>query len=233
MRRIALTVLFFAALAAPAQAAPPAKVTLTACVPGDRAAEFQARMGKVEGATQLKMRFALQVRRPDQDAFHRVAAPGFRSWTTAAPGKTSWVFTRRVEALIGPARYRAVVRFQWLDAHGKSIAHAKKVSRACRQPDHRPNLEVNALSREGKRRYVALVVNSGRTATGAFDLQLAVGDKLLKAVSVAGLEPHQQRLVTLHGPPCKAGTALTASADPLDVIDERNELDNAFTATCG
>jgi hypothetical protein len=232
MRRIALTVLFFAALAAPAHAAPPAKVTLTDCSANDRAAQFQARMGKVESATRLKMRFALQVRGTGQKAFHGVSAPGFRSWTTAAPGKTSWVFTRRVEALIGPARYRAVVRFQWLDRHGKVVAHAKKVSRACKQPDPRPNLKVTALSREGKRRYAALVVNNGRAATGAFDLQLAVGDNLLNPVSVASLAPQEQRLVMLHGPPCKPGMAVIAMADPLDVIDERNEADNAFTMTC-
>src|SRR6185295_19971501 len=110
-------------------------------------------------------------RQAGQKTYRRVAAPGFRSWSTAAPGKTSWVFTRRVEALIGPARYRAQVRFQWLDLHGKVIAHAKKVSRACKQPDHRPNLKVKALSREGKRRYSALVVNNGRTPTGAFNLR--------------------------------------------------------------
>jgi hypothetical protein len=232
MRRIALSIVAFVAFAAPAQAAPPAKVTLTACSVSDRAAEFEARMGKVEGATRLKMRFALQVRRPGQKAFHRVSAPGFRSWTTAAPGKTSWVFARRVEALIGPARYRAQVRFLWLDPHGKALAHAKKVSRACKQPDHRPNLRVTALTREGKRRYVALVVNNGRTASGPFALQLTVGDTLLDPVAQAGLEPHQQRLVTLHGPRCAAGTPLIAKADPLDVVDERNENDNAFTATC-
>src|SRR4051794_38503298 len=158
MRRIALTVLFFAALAAPAQAAP-AKVVLTACVPKERAAEFQARMGEVDGAARLKLRFALQVRKHGQKAYHRVAAPGFRSWTTAEPGKTSWVFSRRVEALLGPARYRALVRFQWLDEDGKTIAHAKRYSHPCRQPDHRPNLKLKALSREGKHRYLPLVVN--------------------------------------------------------------------------
>jgi hypothetical protein len=232
MRRIALTIFAFAALAAPAQAAPPAKVLLSDCSVKDRAAEFEARMGRVEDGTRLKMRFALQVRQAGQKTYHRVAAPGFRSWSTAAPGKTSWVFTRRVEALIGPARYRAQVRFQWLDSRGKVIAHAKKVSRACKQPDHRPNLKVKALSREGKRRYSALVVNNGRTATGAFDLQLAVGGTLLTPVSVASLAPQQQRLVTLHGPRCTPGTAVTATADPLDAIDERNEADNAFTMTC-
>jgi hypothetical protein len=232
MRRIALTVLLFAAIAAPAHAAAPAKVRLTTCSPAERAAEFEARMGKVEGATRLKMRFALQVRRSGQKTFHRVVAPGFRSWTTAAPGKTSWVFTRRVEALIGPARYRAQVRFLWLDAHGKALAHAKKVSPACKQPDHRANLKITSLTRAGKHRYVARVINNGRTESGPFDLQLAVGDTLASPVSLAGLAPGAQRLVTLHGPACDSGTALVATADPLDVVDERNENDNAFTATC-
>jgi hypothetical protein len=233
MRRIALTIAVFAILAAPAHAAgPPAKVALTACAPNERAAEFEARMGKVDGAVRLKMRFTLQVRKPGQKAYHRVAAPGFRSWTTAAPGKTSWVFSRRVEALLGPARYRALVRFQWLDESGKAIAHAKRLSRACRQPDHRPNVKLKALSREGKHRYVALVVNNGRSASGPFDLQVAVGTTLLEPVTLAGLVPGAQQLVKVHGPSCAPGSSVVATADPLDLVDERSETDNAFTLAC-
>jgi hypothetical protein len=231
MRRIALTIVFFAALAAPAQAAP-AKVALTACVPKERAADFEARMGEVHGAVALKMRFTLQVRKSGQKAFHRVAAPGFRSWTTAAPGTTSWVFTRRVEALLGPAKYRALVRFQWLDENGEAIAHAKRYSHPCKQPDHRPNLKVKALSREGGHRYVALVTNNGLTATGPFDLQVAVGETLLEPVTLESLEPGAQKLVKVRGPRCAAGTAVTATADPLDLVDERSEADNAFTLAC-
>jgi hypothetical protein len=233
MRRIALALVVFAAFAAPAQAAaPPASVTLTDCTPKERAAEFQAQMGKVEGSARLKMRFTLQVRKGGQRTYHRVDAPGFRTWTTANPGVARWVYSRRVEALLGPARYRAMVRFQWLDHHGKTIAHAKKYSRACRQPDHRPNLKVKALSREGKRRYVALVVNNGRTATGPFDLQVALGDLTLDPVAATSLAPGAQRLVTVHGPRCETGTAIVATADPLDLVDERTETDNAFTIPC-
>jgi CARDB len=231
MRQIALSLLIFAGLATPANAAP-ASVKLTACSPHERAAEFEARMGKVEGAATLRMRFTLQVRRTGQKSYHRIDAPGFRSWTQAKPGATSWVFSRRVEALIGPARYRAKVRFQWIDHHGKTIANAKRYSRACLQPDHRPNLKVKALSREGKRRYVALVVNNGRTATGPFDFQVALGATLLAPVSAASLEPGAQRLVTVRGPRCKAGTTITATADPADLIDERAETDNALTIVC-
>ena len=232
MRRIALSIALFGALAAPAQAAP-AKVVLTDCAPKERAAEFQARMGEVAGAERLKMRFTLQVRKRGQKAYHRVAAPGFRSWSTAEPGATSWVFTRRVEALLGPARYRAVVRFQWLDAGGDTIAHAKRYSRSCRQPDHRPNLRVKALTRPSAHRYVAVVVNNGRTETGSFDLQLAVGDTLLEPVTLDSLLPGAHKAVTLHGPRCVPGSSATVTADPLDLVDERSEADNAFTLPCG
>jgi hypothetical protein len=231
MRRTALTIAFFALLAAPAQAAP-AKVELTACVPRERAAEFEARMGKVQDAAKLRMRFTLQARKPGKKAFHRVAAPGFSSWTTADPGTSRYVFTRRVQGLIGPARYRAMVRFKWIDARGKVVLTARRFSKACRQPDHRPNLKVKALSHEGRHRYVALVVNNGRTAVGPFDLQVALGATLLDPVVVDGLEPGEQTLVTVRGPRCGAGTKLTATADPLDLVDERNETDNVFSATC-
>ena len=233
MRRTVLTLVMFAALAAPAQAAPPAKVSLTACAPTERVAQFEARMGAVKDAARLRMKFTLQVRRDDQASYHRIAAPGFRSWTTAGKGKTSWVFTRRVEGLLGPARYRAVVRFQWRDLHGKVIAAAKKISRACRQPDHRPNLKIKSLTHPTKHRYDAVVVNNGITAAAPFELQLAVGSRLLDPVSIDTLAPHTQRLVSLHGPNCKSGTSLTVTADPLGLVDERNELDNVFTKPCG
>jgi hypothetical protein len=231
MRRFVALIAFFA-FAAPAQAAGPAKVVLTSCEPGARAAEFEARMGEVASATQLKMRFTLQARKPGKKAFRKVAAPGFSDWTTANPGTKRYVFTRRVEGLIGPARYRAMVRFRWIDVHGKVLLTARKFSKACRQPDHRPNVKVKALSREGKRRYVALVVNNGRAATGAFDLQVSVGATLLAPVTVESLDPREQRLITVRGPRCVAGTALTATADPLDLVDERSEDDNVFTTPC-
>jgi CARDB protein len=231
MRRFAVVIAFLA-FAAPAQAAAPASVELTACVPDDRAAEFEARMGQVENAAKMKMRFTLQARKAGKKAYRRVAAPGFSDWTTADPGTSRYAFTRRVEGLLGPARYRAMVRFKWLDAHGKVIRSARRFSKSCRQPDHRPNLKVKALSHEGKRRYVVLVANTGRTETGPFELQVAIAGTSLDPVSVDTLAPHTQRLVTVRGPRCLAGQPLTATADPLDLVDERSETDNVFRATC-
>jgi hypothetical protein len=232
MRRIVLLIACFAALATPAHAATTASVTLSACVPRDRAAEFDARMTSIEGATRMKMSFTLQVRKPGQSSFRRIAAPGFSGWTTADPRTRRYVFTRRVEALIGPANYRASVRFHWLDARGHVVARAQRHSRACYQPDHRPNLTVRALSVEGGHRYMALVANTGRSASGPFALQVQLPDRVLGPVTFASLGAHEQRLVKIRGPRCKAGTSITATADPLDVVDERSETDNALTVTC-
>ena len=232
MRRIVLTIVFFAALAAPAQAAP-ARAVLTACEPDQRAAEFEGRMGAVPGASLMKMRFTLQARKSGRRAYRRVAAPGFGEWTSADPGTTRYLFTRRVEALIGPARYRAMVRFRWVDANGRTILSARRYSRSCRQPDHRPNLKVTELTRESRQRYVAVVVNKGRSASGAFDMQLAVGPTLLEPVAVESLEPGEETVVELLGPRCTPDSAITATADPADLIDERSEDDNALTVPCG
>ena len=142
------------------------------------------------------------------------------------------MFTRRVEALIGPASYRALVRFRWVDARGATVASTRAYSRACRQPDHRPNLMVRALSLEGARNYVALVVNNGRTASGPFDLEVRLPDQVLGPVTVEISSRASSSSSASAGRAARRAPSITAIADPLDVIDERSETDNALTVTC-
>jgi len=136
MRRAAACLALVAALlpAAPAAAAPPAGAELLACDRVERAAEFRGSMELGTEADGMAMRFALQVRRAGQRRFRPVSAPGFGEWTSADPGVTRYVYTRRVEALIGPARYRVAVRFRWTDADGETLARTRARSAACAQP---------------------------------------------------------------------------------------------------
>lgn len=212
--------------------AAPANAVLLECERGDApAAEFEARMATLSGTTAMQMRFTLQASTPTRPVYRRVAAPGFGTWTTSDPGTTRYVYTRRVEHLVGPASYRVVVRFRWLGADGVPIARARRTSRVCRQPDNRPNLVVEDLSVEPTadrrtRRYVARVRNTGRSAAEPF--ALAVGD--LTRVTVPALAPGRERTVELTGPACDQ--EITAVADPDDTIDERYETDNERTADC-
>jgi CARDB len=216
-----------AALAA--GAASPASATLLECERGDQpAAEFEARMSAVPDAAQLRMRFTLQALTPERHRWRRVAAPGFDVWTTADPGTTRYVYTRRVEALIGPAQFRAKVRFRWLDADGTTLAHGVRYSRPCRVADSRPNLTIRRLSIEPDGRYVALVRNTGRGAAGPFELQVGAD----APVTVDELAAGHEREVELAGTPCEPGAPVTATVDPTDAVEERSEVDNAITRTC-
>jgi hypothetical protein len=212
----------------------PASATLIACEHGaEPAAEFEARMGTVPGAVRMRMRFTLQVLTPARPGYRRVAAPGFGGWTTSDPGTTRYVYTRRVEDLVGPASYRVVVRFRWLDAADEVIARDRAHSRPCRQQDVRPNLTIRDLAIEpgpdaATRRYVARVRNTGRRPAGAFDV--AVGE--LPPVTVPSLGPGRERTVEVTGPACEPGSAITAVADPADLLDERSETDNELTLGC-
>ena len=232
MLRTALLTAALLALAAPAASAQaPASVELTACRPGKRAAEFEAAMEAVPAAHRLRMRFTLEARRPGERRYRRLAVPGFGGWTTSGPGTARYVFTRRVQALVGPASYRALVRFRWVDAAGRVLAHAQALSRSCRQRDHRPDLEVLALA-VGRGAYVARVANRGRSASGPFVLELTVDGERLAPVSVGSLPRGAERLVELHGPECRPGATAVAVADLGYRVEERSERDNAFTLTC-
>jgi hypothetical protein len=212
---------------ASAVAAGPATVSLTSCAPKERTAAFEARMERIGGAVRMKLRYTLEAHRPGR-AWKRVDWPGLGGWRSPDPGTTRFVSERRVTELTGPSRYRALVRFRWIDEDGRTFARATRRSRACWQPDHRPNLKPRELLLEAGGRYLVLVANTGRSASGAFDLQIGG----LQPVVVDDLEPREERWVEATGPQCEPGHVITATADPLDLVDERNERDNALSARC-
>jgi hypothetical protein len=221
---IALALLVFPTAAA---AAAPASVALTACTPRERTASFEARMELVAGAERMRLRYALEARRPGR-RWRRVAWPELSGWRTSDRGTTRFISERTVTQLTGPSYYRALVRFRWLDADGRTIARATRRSRACRQIDHRPNLKPRELLVEVGGRYLVLLANRGRSASGPFDLAVTG----LPSQVVPSLEPGEERWIEATGPQCQPGAPVTATADPLDFVDERNERDNALTVRC-
>ena len=239
----AATILLGLALLAPATAAaarPPAKALLASCERGDApAATFAGEMRALPGASRMQMRFKLQVRTPQRDRWTAVSAPGFGVWVTSASGTSRYVYTKRVENLVGPGSYRVQIRFRWLDAAGNRVATARANSRRCRQPDPRANLVVEDIGVEpaadpARSSYVVLVRNNGRTEAEPSSLSLRIGfQPPLRAAPVAALAPGEYTLITFDGPACAPGDPLTALADVDQVVDERNERDNRFRSLCG
>ena len=240
---LALLCLVLAAPAAGAAAVPrsAAKAVLASCERGtdvlDRAAVFEGQMRRIAGSSRMQMRFTLQARTPDTTRWSAVAAPGFGTWVGSAPGVSRSIYTKRVENLIAPASYRVLLRFRWLTPAGRVLARAKAYSKACRQPDPRPNLVVSSLTvqpgpRPGRDRYVAFVRNPGRSAAASSFLRMSLAGAALPLVPVAALEPGEGVVVTVEGPACAEATLVEADADAAEAVDESDEEDNRLTRLC-
>jgi len=235
----ALLTLLFAA--APASAAGPSGVRLTACQSSleqaERVAAFEARMRRVAGAARLQMRFTLQTRTGPAERWHALPAAGFGKWLTSEPGVGRFVYTKRLVALNAPAAYRTLVRFRWLGADGRQVASSRAISPSCRQLDLRPDLHalrvgVSAADAPNRARYAVPVTNRGKTAAGPFDVVVTVDDKALTAFSVLALAAGESVIVDVEGPRCREGGALTVDVDPTGAVDERAEADNRLTTPC-
>ena len=222
-------------LAVPAAApARPSGAVLAGCDPDARVATFNGRMDAVEGSDRMAMSFTLQTRPRGRRHWQRIRIAGFGAWHTSASGRHRYVYTKRVEGLVGPARYRVQVRFRWLDADGAVVRSARGASPACQVPDPRPDLGVTAVTvRPGRTHYVVTVRNAGRSDAAPSSLQLDLGDgRPPLTAPVGGLASHEVQTVVLDGRACTSGAVLTATADATDVVDERDEDDNALSVTC-
>src|SRR3954469_2168237 len=235
-------VLLALAALAPASVAhaaePAARIVMTACTTGldpqDRTVTYEGRMRRLSGTRRMQMRFALQVRARAAAKWTAVKGPGLNVWVSSNTGVAHYSFSKHIENLGAPASYRVTVRFRWLDAHARKIGDKLMTSKACRQPDLRPDLtakriDVQKAGDPARRRYVVVVRNDGATAAGAFDVALDLpAGAPLAAQHVVDLGRGASTLVTFEGPRCDPGDMLTATVDPGGLVAEADEGDNAL-----
>jgi hypothetical protein len=233
MRRV-LLICALVLLGSPA-AADAAGVKLVDCTPAlaaeDRSATFEARMHPARGSERMQIRFTLQVSEGALPGWRRVAAEGLGRWQTSYPGVRRYSYAKTIRNLSAPASYRTVVRFRWLDEDGEVLMRSRATSRACRQPDMRPDLVAEELVPvEGG--YEVTVHNAGRSDAGPFSVAFAIGELVLDPVAVEGLPAGERRVVSFTAPPCRPAEPLTATVDSDDAVDERDEDDNLLVAFC-
>jgi CARDB protein len=246
VRRVALPIALFTALALPAGAqaqAPPLRAKLIACQSGpaatDRTATFVGSMPAVAGTKRMWMRFDLYARIPPATDFAAVKAPKLGVWQKSAPGKASsgFVFTQRVQGLTAPASFRAQVRFRWYGKGSRLLRSATRTSAICKQPDQRPDLRAGDLDAArgpllDQATYELDVRNEGRTAASGFDVVLTVGGAEQPAQHVAGLAPAGTTTVTFVAPRCAPASMLRFELDAEDEVEESGELDDVVQRAC-
>lgn len=234
---------FSPALTASALSASPvkAKARVAVCVPSldqtQRFAVFQGEMQAVKGANRMQMRFTLLQQLPGEQ-FKLIDGTGLGVWNSARANIKTYRFRKRVENLVAPAAYRAVISFRWLARNGKVARSAVRVSPTCRQPDLRPNLKPGQLNAKGNGRnrpatYNFAVRNFGRTAASNFDVAFTINGEPRPAQTVASINRSGGRhLVSIAAPRCTQGTSVKVVIDPDNRVAETNESDNELVVAC-
>lgn len=221
-----------AAVAQRSAQTPPLAAVLEACetspLPAQRVATFAGSMPAIDGAVRMQMRFELQRRRPAQRHWRAVrGAQSFNVWETADRGRAGFVFHKRVDGLQVPASYRAIVRFRWRRANGTVVRRERRTTRACKQPDLRPDLVAGSLRavvgvRPAFALYAFVVRNRGRSAAGPFAVRVAGA-----TTEVTGLAAGRQIEVGVVAPACAPGTLVLATVDSDGRVNEADEHNSA------
>jgi hypothetical protein len=245
MRR-ALLLVALAAVAAPGAAhaqAPPLRAKLASCLSGpdagNRTAVFTGSMPSIKGTRRMLMRFDLLARGPVAAGFAPLKVPGLGVWQKSAPGRSGgFVFTQRVQALVAPGAYLAVVHFRWYGKGGKLLRSAKRETSVCKQPDQRPDLRAGLLTAgEGPlpdmATYTLAVANDGHGDAAPFDVALSVAGVDQPAQRVEdGLAAGARRTLTFVAARCHPGAIVRFTLDARGEVDEVDEARNVTERVC-
>jgi len=244
VRRLAFLIAVIA-LAAPAGAGaqqPPLRAKLTACssgpLPTDRVATFTGSMPAIKGARRMSMRFDVLAHAASATGFAALKVPGLGVWQKSVPGRPGgFVFTQRVQGLLAPGVYRAVVRFRWYGKGGRVLRTTSRETAICKQPDQRPDLQAGRLDAvpgpgPGDATYTLVVRNDGRGPAGPFDVLLSGIGPDQPTQRVPELDAGATTTLTFAGPRCAPGSTLRLTVDARAEVAEADEGDDVVERTC-
>ncbi len=101
----------------------------------ERSATFAGEMSLIPGTTRMEMRIDVIERMPGEITYHTVSAPGLGVWRGSVPGVKTYKYLKQVTNLAGPAFYRGVVRYRWLNGKGRLILASILRTKRCEQPE--------------------------------------------------------------------------------------------------
>ncbi len=207
--------------------------------PSDRSMSATAVMRPVAETVKLAVDFRL-LRLSATGTATSVPGAGLDTWLTNSVGTGAnhvWRVIHTVSDLPAPASYRFSVAFRWIGSGGQIIARAVRRSRRCRQPELRPDLEVQSIavredpSKPSEDSYVAGIYDAGASGAGPFLVQLLDQGKQVNR-RVSHIDRHELLSVRFVGPPCSSAAPPTVTVDPHHRVDVYSRAHASLTATC-
>ncbi len=208
-----------------------------AVAPRERYATFGAQMSQVPGGRRMAIRIGLRQRTPPGHTYRALSAPGLGVWRQSLRGVRVYRYVKQVVDLPAPATLRAAVDYRWLDARGRVIRRARRLSSPCVQPDERPRLVLGPVTvvpqlGSSSDSYRMIVRDTGRGPATSFVVALAVNGRRAGAPSVQRLSAAGVTSVAVDGPRCVAGGVVQVTLDPGRHVDEAPGGGRARTLAC-
>jgi hypothetical protein len=205
-----------------------------------------ARQKGIRGTRTMAMRFDAYRRDAGSAHFVRFAGDGLSQWIRsdpypagASPSSYVYVYRKRVEDLAAPAAYKVRVGFRWYSPHGRVLATRFRTTAICWQPDLRPDLTIPIVEFEPANayhsgRFRVAVANSGATAARDFLVSMENGEAGPAATTqtVPRLGSHRRVTLFFDSATCATPAPPRFTADPDGRVAERNEQNNARSASC-
>lgn len=118
--------------------APALSATVEQCVTAPaqagRSVTFVGEMETVTDAHRMAMQIVVQEHTPEEAGFHTLTADGLGTWERSEVGVKIYKYVRQVTDLPGPAAFRAIVLYRWMNEKGHVIRHDERRTPICRQP---------------------------------------------------------------------------------------------------
>ncbi|MCW2994786.1 MAG: hypothetical protein JWQ18_2281 [Conexibacter sp.] len=220
----------------------PLSAKTTICTTGAddaaRAATFTGSMPAGAQTRRMQMRFVLlqRVGPGPKGAFKKLVVPGWGGWERSDPGRQGFVFTKRVEALVAPAAYRAQVTFRWYDAKGHVQRTATRTTMPCEQPDPRADLVLAGVDATGVSRttaaYTLSVGNEGHSDAAPFVVTITVDGTVSDPITIGPIAAGERASGALAAPRCAPGSTITVTLDAGNAVDEAAEDDDVVERPC-
>jgi len=232
-----------------ADAPPSAALTKIACRstlnPLKRSVSVVSIMRHIPATRSLAVRFTLLEKLPGT-APTPVRDGDLGHWTTPTDPTLGqlpadvWRLDKTVYNVDAPATYRFRVTFRWTGRDGTVLSRETVRTGRCAVRELRPDVLVRSVAvrstglAPGNDRYVALVANRGRTASGPFVVEFSPGAAggAAQTVSVASLAPGARTRVRFVGRACDVAAPPTVIADPAHAVDDFDRSNNALTVRC-
>jgi hypothetical protein len=232
-----------------ATAPPAAALTRIACqstlAPGKRSVSVVSIMRHRPATRSLAVRFTLLETRPG-GAVAPVRGGDLGHWITPSDPALGqlpadvWKLRKVVLNLPAPATYRFRVSFRWTAGDGTVLARQTLRTGRCGLREFRPDVLVRSVAvrtrglPSGVERYVALIANRGRTASGPFQVRFSPGGAggSPQAVELPSLGPGAQIRVRFLAGRCDPAAPPVVIADPAHVVDDLHRANNALTVRC-